>query len=369
MPDSFSTDDATVEIGNERTIGQRDVADGDRRVRSNAATNASEPGPHSDVATDAFGCVDRLRNNMAAVVLGKPLVIDQLLTVLLAGGHVLLEDIPGVGKTLAAKSLAQSIDGRLSRLQFTPDLLPSDITGSSIYRADTGQFEFNAGPIFANVVVADEVNRAPPRTQSALLEAMSESRVSVDGQTHVLPAPFMVVATQNPFEFEGTYPLPESQLDRFLLRTSVGYPDREQQFEVLRSHRSGETVESLRAVASADEVAQVQRFVHNVRVDDAIAHYILDIVEATRRHDGFRVGVSIRGALGFYRACQAAAVVAGRDHVLPDDAKNLAVPVLAHRVTPEGLYGGSGGGIGGGSDRSAVETQIDDLVQQIAVPM
>lgn len=313
------------------------------------------------MSQEAFEICDRLRENMQRVVLGKPEAVRHLVVALLAQGHVLLEDIPGVGKTLIAKSIASSIAGEFSRLQFTPDLLPSDITGSSIYRSDTREFEFSRGPVFANVVLADEVNRAPPRTQSALLEAMSDNQVSIDGTTYPLPSPFMVVATQNPFEFEGTYPLPESQLDRFLFRISVGYPKRDIEREVLKNHRDGEPVEGLDSVVSADDVARVQSLVRGVRFDDAIAEYLLDIVEATRQHQGFRVGVSTRGALSFYRACQANAVSHHRDFVIPDDVKSLAVASLSHRVTPEGLYQGA--------DREAVETQIADLVEQIAVPM
>ena len=311
--------------------------------------------------TQAFETCQRLRDNMARVMLGKPDVIQNLVVAVLAGQHVLLEDIPGVGKTLAAKSLASSIGGSFSRLQFTPDLLPSDITGSMIYRSETRDFEFKPGPIFANIVLADEINRAPPRTQSALLEAMSETRVSIDGKAHDLPSPFAVIATQNPFEFEGTYPLPESQLDRFLLRISVGYPQRATERDVLQSHRTGEPVDTLEAVVSADEVKDAQRLVREVRVDEALLDYLLDVVEATRNHDGFQVGVSTRGALAFYRGCQAMAVTEGRDYVVPDDIKRLAVPVLSHRITPEGLFQGG--------NREQVESQISDLVQQIPVPM
>ncbi|WP_146517330.1 AAA family ATPase [Rubripirellula amarantea] len=298
---------------------------------------------------------------MERVVLGKPDIVQLLVTSLLAGEHVLLEDVPGVGKTLAAKALAQSIQGSFSRLQFTPDLLPSDITGSMLYRSDTREFEFSPGPIFANVILADEINRAPPRTQSALLEAMSEGRVSIDGTTHPLPKPFIVVATQNPFEFEGTYSLPESQLDRFLLRTSIGYPARDIEREVLRSHRMGEPVDQLQAVAPVDRILAAQAMVRNVRFDDSLADYLLDIVEATRAHDGFQVGVSTRGALSFYRGCQARAITESRDFVTPDDIKALAVPSLSHRVLPEGIFQGA--------SRVAVETQLSDLLQQIPVPV
>jgi MoxR-like ATPase len=209
-----------------------------------------------------------LRDNIQRVVLGKPEVVRSLVVAMLAGDHVLLEDVPGVGKTLAAKALARSIDGVFTRLQFTPDLLPSDITGSMIYRTDTREFEFSRGPIFANVVLADEINRAPPRTQSALLEAMSEGQVSVDGTTYPLPKPFIVVATQNPFEFDGTYALPESQMDRFLMRTSIGYPSREVERDVLRSHRVGEPVDQLQPVVSIDDICHAQSMVRQVEFEE-----------------------------------------------------------------------------------------------------
>lgn len=310
---------------------------------------------------DAFETSRLLRENIERVVLGKPELVQLLVVCLLAEEHVLLEDVPGVGKTLAAKALALSIDGKFSRLQFTPDLLPSDITGSMIYRSDTREFEFSAGPIFANVVLADEINRAPPRTQSALLEAMSEGQVSSDGTTRMLPEPFIVVATQNPFEFEGTYALPESQLDRFLLRASIGYPNREFERQVLSSHRQGEPVDSLTPVVSVEAIRTAQAAVRAVKVDDSLVEYLIDIVEATRRHDAFQVGVSTRGALSYYRGCQARAITENRDFVTPDDIKRLAVPVLSHRVLPEGIFQGA--------SRQTVEQQMADLVQQIPVPV
>ena len=302
-----------------------------------------------------------LRDNIQRVVLGKPDVVQLVVVSLLAGEHVLLEDVPGVGKTLAAKALAQSIDGRFARLQFTPDLLPSDITGSMIYRADTREFQFSPGPIFANVILADEINRAPPRTQSALLEAMSERQVSVDGKTHPLPEPFIVVATQNPFEFEGTYSLPESQLDRFLLRTSIGYPDRDNERQVLSTHRQGEPVDELTSVIGVEQIRQAQSAVREVRFDDSLVEYLLNIVEATRQHDGFQVGVSTRAALSFYRGCQAMAVTEYRDFVIPSDVKMLAVPALAHRVLAEGVFQGA--------SRQSVEQQLQDLLEQVPVPV
>ncbi|WP_047816752.1 AAA family ATPase [Rhodopirellula islandica] len=298
---------------------------------------------------------------MAKVVLGKDELVDLLVVALLAGEHVLLEDVPGVGKTLTAKALARSLDAKFTRLQFTPDLLPSDITGSMIYRTDTSQFEFAPGPIFANIVLADEINRAPPRTQSALLEAMSEGQVTVDGVTHELPKPFMVVATQNPFEYEGTYALPESQLDRFLLRTSIGYPSRNVERDILTTHQSGEPVDELQSIVGAAEVSEAQAYVGQVRMDESLVDYLLDIVEATRHHDAFQVGVSTRGLISFHRGCQAMAIRRGRDYVTPDDIKQMAVPSLAHRVLAEGIFQGG--------NRSVVEQQLADLIEPIPVPV
>ena len=301
-----------------------------------------------------------LRANIELAVLGKSEVVKFVVAAVLAGEHVLLEDVPGVGKTLIAKALARSIEGRFARLQFTPDLLPSDITGSSVYNSTTGQFTFNPGPMFANIVLADEVNRAPPRTQSALLEAMGEGQVSVDGETHPLPKPLLVLATQNPFEFEGTYLLPESQLDRFLIRVAVGYPDREYEREVLISHRAGEPVDHLRPVISLDRIVALQAVVRDVTFDPTLIEYLLDIVQATRECDELQVGVSTRGALAFYRAAQALALVENRRHVIPDDIKRLAIPVLAHRVVARGMLPGA--------DRSAAEEVIRKLLSARTVP-
>ncbi|WP_164102125.1 AAA family ATPase [Candidatus Laterigemmans baculatus] len=298
---------------------------------------------------------------MERVVLGKPDVVRSLVVTLLAAEHILLEDVPGVGKTLAAKALARSIEGVFHRLQFTPDLLPSDIVGSSLYRSDRQEFEFSRGPVFANVLLADEINRAPPRTQSALLEAMSEKQVSVDGATYRLPEPFIVIATQNPFEFEGTYALPESQMDRFLLRTSIGYPLRSVERDVLSSHRSGEPVETLGPVVTPEEILATQQTVRDVRFDSSLVDYLLDIVRATRSTESFRVGASTRGALSFYRGCQAQAISAGRDYVTPDDIKQMAVPALAHRMIPEGVFQAA--------NRMSVEHQLGELIEMIAVPV
>jgi MoxR-like ATPase len=307
-----------------------------------------------------YSVVRRLEDNISQVVLGKRDVARMCLTALLAGEHVLLEDVPGVGKTLMGKALSQSVAGKFCRIQFTPDLLPSDILGSTVYNASSGEFSFNRGPIFCNFVLADEINRAPPRTQSALLEAMSDRQVSVDGRTHRLPDPFMVIATQNPFEFEGTYVLPESQLDRFLIRISVGYPDRRFEEEILRTHRSGEPIEQLAAVATNNDLAEVKRAVRDVRLDDSISRYMLDIVHATRESPELSVGASTRGILLWYRAVQAFAFVEGRDYVVPDDVKSLAVPVLAHRVlTKSYAYE---------NQRSLSEAVIRRILAEIAAP-
>ncbi|SIN91741.1 MoxR-like ATPase [Singulisphaera sp. GP187] len=309
---------------------------------------------------ELMSLLNRLLENVATVVLGKPEVIKLAVVALLAEGHVLIEDVPGVGKTLLARALAASIDCTFRRVQFTPDLLPSDIIGSSVYNAASGEFIFKQGPIFANVILADEINRTTPRTQSALLEAMSDTQVSVEGKTYTLEPPFIVLATQNPYEFEGTYVLPESQLDRFMIRLRMGYPVRSEERRVLSTHRSGEPVETLRPVLMAEDVIHLQRAVRNVRVDDAIAEYLLDIVHATRKGEDLHVGVSTRGALTLYRAAQSLAFVSGRDYVVPDDVKSLAVPVLAHRVVGKSfLQAGEFG---------AAEAIIRDLVDRLRVP-
>ena len=282
--------------------------------------------------------IEALRKNVERVFVGKTDVVDLLLVTLLAAGHVLIEDVPGVGKTTLAKALARSLDASFRRIQFTPDLLPSDVTGVSIYEQDSKQFVFKQGPIFGNVVLADEINRTNPRTQSALLEAMNDHQVSVDGVAHMLPQPFIVLATQNPYEFEGTYPLPESQLDRFLMRLKVGYPGREEEREVLSSRATSDPLDSLAPVASGADVAALQARVREVKVEESILDYIIDIVTATRETDRLHVGVSPRGSLALRRAAQALALVSGRNYVVPDDVKRLAVPVLGHRVIPKGRH-------------------------------
>ncbi len=323
--------------------------------------NPPQVAVEQDLGTaDLATLLNRLLDNIASVVLGKPEVIKLAVVALLAEGHVLVEDVPGVGKTLLARAMAASIDCSFRRLQFTPDLLPSDILGSSVYNNVTGEFTFKPGPIFANVILADEINRTTPRTQSALLEAMSDGQVSVEGKTHVLEPPFLVIATQNPYEFEGTYVLPESQLDRFMIRLRMGYPLRSEERRLLATHRAGEPVESLRAVLSAEDIRRLQVAVRKVRVDDAIAEYLLDIVHATREGEDLNVGVSTRGALTLYRAAQGLAFVSGRDYVVPDDIKTLAVPVLSHRVVGKSFLQAG--------EFAAAEAIIREIVDRLRVP-
>ncbi len=312
------------------------------------------------MATESRSMVTDLEASMSSVVLGKPRVVKMCLVALLAGEHILLEDVPGVGKTLVGKALARSVSGDFARLQFTPDLLPSDIIGSSVFDAKTSEFVYKQGPIFVNIVLADEINRAPPRTQSALLEAMSDQQVSADGQTHRLPRPFMVIATQNPYEFAGTYPLPESQLDRFLMRISMGYPDRSEELRVLSTHRAGEPVDHLQAAVGVAQVLELQQQVREVSVDSSISEYLLDLVDATRQSDELHVGVSTRGSLCLYRAAQAFAVVEGRTYVVPDDIKQLAAPVFSHRVVLKGYAHDR--------QREASELLIARLLDTIPVP-
>ena len=276
--------------------------------------------------------VETIRQNIQKVFYGHPRAVDLLLTGLLARGHVLIEDVPGVGKTVLAKALARSIDCRFSRVQLTPDLLPGDVLGVAVYNSLTGQFDFKPGPIFANIVLADEINRTTPRTQSALLEAMSEEQVSVENETRRLERPFMVVATQNPFEFEGTYVLPENQLDRFLLRVAVGYPDRAAEQRIITQQPARTALDQLAPVMRAEEVIRLQDQVPQTRMDASVVDYILDLIDASRHHDQLHLGVSPRGGIALTTACQAWAMLQGRDYVTPDDVKQLFLPVCAHRV-------------------------------------
>ena len=271
-------------------------------------------------------------DNMSRVIVGKERSIELLMVALLADGHVLLEDIPGVGKTLIAKSLAKSIGATFKRVQFTPDLLPSDITGFNVYDQQKGEFIFQFGPVMTHVLLADEINRTIPRTQSSLLESMEERQVTVDGKTYPLPHPFFVMATQNPIDLEGTFPLPEAQLDRFLLRVRLGYPGQDEEVAILRRFQENDPLRELDAVATPREVAHLQEIRKGIRVSEPVRKYITDVVRATRDNPACNLGASTRGSLGLMRAGQAMAILRKREYVLPDDIKELALPVLAHRL-------------------------------------
>ncbi len=286
--------------------------------------------------TDTVSRISALETALAGTLLGKPDVIRQIVVALLSEGHVLIEDVPGVGKTVLARALAGSIHGKFTRLQCTPDLLPSDILGSSVFLPQAGEFEFRPGPIFTNVLLSDEINRTTPRTQSALLEAMNERQVSIDGTTHPLPQPFFLIATQNPYEYEGTYPLPENQRDRFMLCLKIGYPDRAVELDVLQQHHDGGPLASLEPVLDEIELEELQQACREVSVDESIREYLLNIVAATRNHQELSLGASPRGAITLYRAAQGLALCEGRDYAVPDDVKTLAPAVLAHRVVCHG---------------------------------
>ncbi|WP_370079068.1 AAA family ATPase [Streptacidiphilus sp. MAP12-16] len=303
--------------------------------------------------------VERIRSSVESVLEGKPDAVRLALTVLLAEGHLLIEDVPGVGKTLLAKALARSVDCTVRRIQFTPDLLPSDITGTSVFDQTRRDFEFKPGAIFAQIVVGDEINRASPKTQSALLESMEEGQVTVDGTSYPLPSPFMVVATQNPVEMEGTYPLPEAQRDRFMARISIGYPSSDAELQMLDVHGGASPLADLRPVAHADDVIKLIDVVRRVHVADELRRYAVALVSATRTSPELRLGASPRATLHLLRAARAAAALDGREYVIPDDLQALAVPVLAHRLLPtaETQLG-----------RRTTEQVVRDLVLQLPIP-
>lgn len=325
------------------------------RAEEGRVTTYDDRASLADLTTTA----ERVRRSVEAVIEGKPEVVRLSLTVLLAEGHLLIEDVPGVGKTMLAKALARSIDCSVRRIQFTPDLLPSDITGVSVYDQQRREFEFKPGAIFSQIVIGDEINRASPKTQSALLESLEERQVTVDGQSYELPSPFMVVATQNPVEMEGTYPLPEAQRDRFMARVSIGYPSPEAELRMLDVHGALSPLDDLQPVAHAHEIVKLIEAVRGVHVSDAVRRYAVELVAATRSHPDLRLGASPRATLHLLRAAKASAALSGREYVLPDDLQALATPVLAHRLLPTSQAQ---------MNRRTAEQVVRDILQRTPVP-
>jgi len=306
-----------------------------------------------------FSLCEQIIENISQVIVGKRHAIELLLVAFLADGHVLIEDIPGLGKTLMAKSLAKTIGGSFKRVQFTPDLLPADITGFNIYNQQAGDFRYQSGPVITNILLADEINRTIPRTQSSLLESMEERQVTVDGQTYLLPRPFFVMATQNPIELEGTFPLPEAQLDRFLLKLRLGYPEKNEEISIMDRFREKDPLENLKAVTNPEQIIELQVARKKIRISHPVKEYIADIVRATRKNKALRFGASPRGSLGLMSTGQALAAMRGRNFVLPDDIKQLVVSVLAHRLIltdEERLRGGSR------------EQFLKEILEQVPVP-
>jgi MoxR-like ATPase len=326
---------------------------------ASAGPVSAGPGPACSGLDELHDTVARIAGNVEHVLVGKPDVVRIALVTLLAEGHLLVEDVPGVGKTSLAKALARSIDCTVSRIQFTPDLLPSDITGVSIYNRDSSDFEFRPGPVFANIVVGDEINRASPKTQSALLECMEEHQVTVDAKTYPLGSPFMVIATQNPIEMEGTYALPEAQRDRFTARVSIGYPDPQAELAMVDEHAGKDPLDGLRPVSDAEQIRTLVAAVRGVRLTPEIKRYAVELVSATRRLPELRLGASPRSTLHLVRAARAQAALAGREFVVPDDLQSIAVPVLAHRLvlTAEAI-----------AARRSPNDLIRGLLQRVPVP-
>ncbi len=310
--------------------------------------------------TDILSIANQIIENVENVIVGKRDAVELTVLGLLCQGHLLIEDVPGVGKTVLAKSISKSVGCEFSRIQFTPDMLPTDVTGVSVFNQKTMEFEFRPGPIHAQIILADEINRATPKTQSALLEAMEERQVTVDGHSYILQPPFMVLATQNPIEYEGTFPLPEAQLDRFMLRIRLGYPERADEITILERQRMTHPINSLTQVLSVEELRAAQEAIKEIHVDDKIRGYIIDVVRETREHPDVYLGSSSRGGLALFRLCQAKAAILGRDYVIPDDVKALAIPALAHRI------------IVGPAARIKDITQdeiVESLLSKVAVPV